>query len=84
MNWQAIGAVGELVGALAVVVSLIYLAIQIRQNSKLLRSAAQDSVSLKYAQTMNMITSTPEGVAVFHKGLLQPRDLTPEQVTHFF
>ena len=32
MNWDAIGAVGEIVGAFAVVVSLIYLALQIRQT----------------------------------------------------
>ncbi len=30
MNWDAIGAVGEMIGALAVVVTLAYLAIQVR------------------------------------------------------
>ena len=30
MNWDAIGAIGELVGALAVFLTLIYLATQIR------------------------------------------------------
>lgn len=35
MNWDAIGAVGEIIGAIAVVVSLLYLALQIRaQNSQ--------------------------------------------------
>ncbi len=34
MNWDAIGAVGELVGAAAVVVTLIFLTIQLRQNTK--------------------------------------------------
>jgi hypothetical protein len=33
MNWNAIGAVAELVGALGVVASLAYLAVQIRQNT---------------------------------------------------
>jgi hypothetical protein len=33
MNWDAIGAIGEVVGALGVVVTLAYLAIQIRQNT---------------------------------------------------
>lgn len=37
MNWEAIGAIGESVGAAAVVVSLVYLAIQIRQGSALTR-----------------------------------------------
>ncbi len=30
MNWDAIGAVGEIVGAAAVVITLIYLAVQVR------------------------------------------------------
>jgi len=34
MNWDAIGAIGEIVGALAVVVSLLYLATQIRTSNK--------------------------------------------------
>jgi hypothetical protein len=34
MQWDAIGAVGEIVGALAVVATLFYLARQIRYNSK--------------------------------------------------
>ena len=34
MNWDAIGAIGNIIGAFAVVVSLIYLAIQIRTQNK--------------------------------------------------
>ena len=34
MNWEAIGAISQMIGALAVVVSLVYLALQIRQNTK--------------------------------------------------
>lgn len=33
MNWEAIGAIGEIVGAFAVVLSLIYLAVQIRNQN---------------------------------------------------
>jgi hypothetical protein len=38
MNWDAIGAIGEIVGAAAVVVTLGYLAIQTRQSNKLTRA----------------------------------------------
>jgi hypothetical protein len=34
MNWDAISTIAEVVGAAAVVVSLIYLAVQIQQNTK--------------------------------------------------
>ncbi len=36
MNWEAIGAVAEAAGSLAVVVTLVYLSLQIRQNSKVI------------------------------------------------
>jgi hypothetical protein len=38
MNWEAIGAIGEIIGAAAVVATLGYLAIQTRQSNKLARS----------------------------------------------
>jgi hypothetical protein len=34
MNWDAIGAIGENVGALAVVVSVLYLAYQVKQTTR--------------------------------------------------
>lgn len=34
MNWEAIGAIGETVGAVAVIATLFYLAVQIRQNNR--------------------------------------------------
>ena len=40
MNWDAIGALGEIVGAIAVVVTLAYLAIQIQQNTRMMRREA--------------------------------------------
>ena len=39
MNWEAIGALAELCGAAALVATLVYLAVQIRQNNKLLNVA---------------------------------------------
>ena len=40
MNWDAIGAVGEIMGAGAVIATLIYLARQIRDSARAARSAA--------------------------------------------
>jgi len=40
MNWDAIGAVGEIIGAAAVVVTLMYLSIQTRQANLLARASA--------------------------------------------
>ena len=35
MNWDAVAAIGQIIGALAVVATLFYLAVQIRQNSQI-------------------------------------------------
>ena len=40
MNWEAIGAIGEVLGALGVIATLGYLAFQIRQNNSLLAAQA--------------------------------------------
>ena len=36
MNWDAISAIGELIGAVAVVITLLYVAVQIKQNTEFL------------------------------------------------
>jgi len=43
MNWDAISAIGEIVGAVAIVITLIYLAVQIQQNTKINSSAIRQS-----------------------------------------
>ena len=45
MNWEAISAVSEIIGAIAVVVSLIYVAAQIRQNTKIMRAGTKQSLT---------------------------------------
>jgi hypothetical protein len=50
MTIMELGALGEFVGAIAVVVTLIYLAVQIRQNT----NAMEESKRLALAQTYQM------------------------------
>ena len=40
MNWDAIGAIGELIGGSAVVLTLVYLSIQVRENTRVSKSEA--------------------------------------------
>jgi hypothetical protein len=40
VNWEALGAVANLLAAIGVIATLIYLAIQIRQNTKAVRSSS--------------------------------------------
>ena len=38
MNWTAIATIAEIIGAAGVIASLIYLAVQIRQSTKVTRA----------------------------------------------
>ena len=65
MNWEAIGASGEVLGAAAVLITLIYLAIQVKQNVKLTkasiresRTAASQRVLLAIKEEAELITKT--------------------------
>ncbi|KRA83770.1 hypothetical protein [Altererythrobacter sp. Root672] len=44
MNWAAISSVSDLVAALAVVVSLLYVAIQLRQNTKAIEASSRQGL----------------------------------------
>ena len=60
MNWDAIGAIGETVGALAVFLTLIYLAIQIRQNTKAVKAAAIDSTNSQVSRIRELIIANAD------------------------
>ena len=55
MTLQDLGAIGEFIGGIAVVITLVYLAVSIRQNTKSVRAstyqAILDSSSPNYART---------------------------------
>jgi len=60
MNWDAIGAIGEIVGAIAVLITLIYLAIQIRQNSATQRAQTHQQLALERVIGLRMISTNKE------------------------
>ena len=45
MNWDAIGAIGELAGAIGVIITLVYLSLQIRSSTKATESQIHVSLS---------------------------------------
>ena len=45
MNWDAISAISQLVGSLAVVLSVLYLAVQVHQSTRVAKLAMQDAAA---------------------------------------
>ena len=58
MNWEALGAIGEIVAAVAVVVTIGYLAVQIRQNTRSVRDSAFQEVILSIGANGGRISRT--------------------------
>ena len=54
MNWEAISAVGELIGALAVLGTLLYLASQVKKADQSARAVVRDSVSQSVIQALRV------------------------------
>jgi len=59
MNWEAIAAVGEAVGAFGVIASLGYLAVQIRQNTRQIRQNIEVSRVASYNQAQEQTWQVP-------------------------
>jgi hypothetical protein len=55
MSIQDWGAVGEVVGAIGVILTLIYLATQIRQNTRQLRSEGHQGITGSYNDTLSQL-----------------------------
>ena len=69
MNWTAIGAIGEVLGAVAVVLSLVYVAAQVRHNTAALsRAASADAIAAIRHWNQSLIDD-PVMVRIFSKGV---------------
>lgn len=86
MNWDAIGAIGEVVGAIGVMLTLGYLAYQIRQNTNQLeqnaltaRASAQTAVNTALRENRQSIFETSEMAEIFETGNIDPDKLTSTQ-----
>jgi hypothetical protein len=93
MNWEAIG---EIVGAIGVIATIIFLAFQIRQNSTLLKNNTRQlehshEVALAEAQIqstgsvgpMNEVAQSNELSNIMYKGFINYQELDKESSMRF-
>jgi hypothetical protein len=60
MNWSALGAISEFLGALAVVASLVYLAAQVKANTRQSRHDASRDLAVRISEVSIAVASTRE------------------------
>ena len=86
MNWEAISTIAEIVGATAVVVSLVYLAIQIRQNNRqvkeqirALRLQAYDAAGADFSALRLHVSGSQQRASVWRRVKARYRALEPDE-----
>jgi len=72
MNWEAIGALGEIVGAAAVVVSIVYLSVQIKSNTRAMKASAGFDATHSWATTNEQVMLFPDEMLVSIPRVLDP------------
>ncbi len=79
MNWEAIAAVGEIVGAAGVIVSLLYLATQIRQSTRVARAATRQALSRDLQSLASDLITSDDMARIFNSHIagetVQPHEL---------
>jgi hypothetical protein len=83
MTLEDLGNVGDFLGGIGVIVTLIYLAIQIHSNTRTVRSASLESVASSHSQFLDRLASDPELTRIWFSGLSAATDLTPDQAQRF-
>ena len=68
MNWEAVGVIAEVVGAMGVVISLIYVAIQVKSNTRALKASASFETAHSWATFNEMLVSGMLGDSAFQAG----------------
>ncbi len=83
MTLQDLGNIGEFVGAIGVIVSLVYLATQIRQNTKAVRSNTSQAITDSRVEFLSSISDNPEVARMFFSGLSDLDSLGPDERSRF-
>ncbi len=83
MNWEAIGAVGELLGALGVIVTLGYLAVQIRQNTRTVRAATAQAIQTAMNEAHAHVKQDSAAARIYRLGLSEPPKLDEDEQVQF-
>ena len=83
LNWEAIGAIGEIIGAAGVIITLLYLASQLRQNTRALQVTSIDSTTQVGNDVRRLLAENPEMTDIYRRGLADPDSLDDLEYERF-
>ena len=82
MTLEQLANLGEFIGGIAVIASIIYLAIQIRQNTKLVRSSTLATNTMNWSSMLVNLASSDKSDA-YLSGILGREDISPQHFVQF-
>ena len=83
MNLQSLAYIGEIIGTVVVILSLVYLAVQVRQNTEAQRTENYARALNRLAAFQSMLSTDSEISVIFSKGLADSSNLTTQEKLRF-
>src|SRR6266576_2338990 len=84
MNWDAISAISQLIGSLAVVLSVLYLAVQVHQSTRVAKVAMQDAAATALRDVTKPLMENAELERIWRVGIEDISALSVEERARFF
>ena len=84
MNWEAISAIAQMIGSIAVVLSVLYLALQVHQSTRIAKLAAQDAAATSLREVTRPFAENADLARVWRRGLENLQSLPAEEQARFF
>ena len=84
LDLQDLGNLGEFLGALGVIVSLIYLALQIRQNTRAVNASSNHAIDQSFGRFLTLLIENERAADVFSRGVGAIDALRPEERNTFY
>src|SRR6267378_7346707 len=83
-NWEAISAISQMIGSIAVVFSVLYLAVQVHRSTRIAKLAAQDAASTSLREVTRPFAENADLARIWRIGLEDLHSLSAEEQARFF
>ena len=83
MNWEMISAIGQMLGAIGVIISIVYLAAQIRNQNKESQRAAMNVLTTHWSDLNRTLVENPEIAVLWLRALRSFDDLDAKSKLRF-
>lgn len=83
MTIEQSGSIGEVIGALATVGTLAYLAVQIRANTRMVRAQSRHASNVGISEVAMGLAHDQQLAGIFRRGLANSDSLEPDELIQF-